>query len=106
MLGQVPALYTHDECREVLDGVRDAEWLPGTVNRESGREVDEKVRNNLIAIVRDSQISAKLWTRIAPHIPQPMTTAWDGPRRSVIAHGLFEPLRVYRYEVGHYFGVH
>jgi predicted 2-oxoglutarate/Fe(II)-dependent dioxygenase YbiX len=44
--------------------------------------------------------------RIAPHLPPTMTTAWDGPRCTVHAHGLFSPLRIYRYEVGHHFGLH
>jgi prolyl 4-hydroxylase len=106
LFGRVAALYTRDECAAILDTVRDAEWLPGTVNRAAGREVDENVRNNLIAIVRDQNIGATLWERMAPHVPAKMTTAWDGPRRAVTAQGLFEPLRVYRYEVGHHFGLH
>jgi predicted 2-oxoglutarate/Fe(II)-dependent dioxygenase YbiX len=105
-LQQVAGLYTREECAVILASVREAEWLPGTVNRAAGREVDEKVRNNLIAIVRDPGVGATLWGRIANHIPNTMTTAWDGPRRRVTAHGLFEPLRVYRYDVGHHFGLH
>lgn len=106
MIGRVPALYSHAECAAILDGVRDAEWLPGTVNRAAGREVDTRVRDNLIAIVHDPAVGATLWARITPHLPARMSTAWDGPRRTVAAHGLFEPLRVYRYEVGHHFGLH
>ena len=104
--GQVTALYTRAECSAICASVRDAEWLPGTVNRASGREVDTDVRDNMIAIVRDPAIASTLWTRIAPHLPATMTTAWDGPRRTVRAHGLFMPLRVYRYDIGHHFGVH
>jgi hypothetical protein len=78
--------------------------LAGTVNRAAGREVDTHVRDNLTAIVRDPEVSAMLWARIARHVPATMSTAWDGPRRTVNAHGLFEPLRVYRYDIGHHFG--
>jgi prolyl 4-hydroxylase len=106
MIGRVPALYSRAECDALVDGVRDAEWLAGTVNRASGREVDARVRDNLIAIVRDPEVGATLWARIARHVPARMSTAWDGPRRRMAAHGLFEPLRVYRYEVGHHFGLH
>ncbi len=106
MIGRVPALYSRAQCDAILDGVRDAEWLAGTVNRSSGREVDARLRDNLIAIVRDPEVGATLWARIAPHVPATMSTAWDGPRRSATAHGLFEPLRVYRYDVGHHFGLH
>jgi predicted 2-oxoglutarate/Fe(II)-dependent dioxygenase YbiX len=105
-LHQVAGLYTREECSAVLESVRDGEWLPGTVNRAAGREVDEKLRNNLIAIVRDQEVGAMLWARIAKHVPASMTTAWDGPRRTATANGLFEPLRVYRYDVGHHFGLH
>lgn len=38
--------------------MRDAEWLAGTVNRASGREVDARVRDNLIAIIRDPEVGA------------------------------------------------
>lgn len=106
MLQRLPALYTLQECAALLASVRDAEWLAGTVNGPSGRKVEARVRDNLTAIVRDPQVAATLWARIAPHVPATMSTAWDGPRHTVVAHGLFEPLRVYRYEVGHHFGLH
>lgn len=64
------------------------------------------MRDNLIAIVRAPEVAETLWKRIAGHVPATMSTAWDGPRRAAIAHGLFEPLRVYRYDVGHHFGLH
>ena len=106
LIGRVPALYTPAECAQVLAETRDLAWLPATVNRASGREVDDRVRNNLIAIVRDPTIGATLWTRIAPHVPASMSTAWDGPRRTVAPAGLFQPVRVYRYQAGHHFGLH
>ncbi len=106
MLGVVSGLYTRAECDALLASVRGAEWLPGTVNRASGREVDARVRDNHIAIVHDPEIGSTLWGRVAGHVPATMSTAWDGPRRTVSACGVFEPLRVYRYEVGHHFGLH
>ena len=105
-LDEVPGLYTPAECAALLASLSAAEWLPATINRASGREVDANVRNNLTALVRDPQVIADLWARVAPHVPRTMTSAWDGPRRRVTAVGLFEPLRVYRYEVGHHFGLH
>jgi predicted 2-oxoglutarate/Fe(II)-dependent dioxygenase YbiX len=106
LIQHVPALYTRDECAAVLASVRDAEWLPGTVNRAAGREVNTAIRDNLIAIVRDAAVGALLWERIRPHVPAEMSSGWDGPRKVMRAQGLFEPLRVYRYEVGHHFGLH
>lgn len=106
MIQRVPALYSRAECDALLASVRDAEWLPATVNRASGREVDTRLRNNLIAIVDDGAVGATLWERIEHRVPATMSTGWDGPRRTVAARGLFEPLRVYRYDVGHQFGLH
>ncbi len=104
LLGEVPALLSREECAGVLAVER--EWLAATVNRAAGREVDEALRNNLTAIVREAELAATVWQRIAPHVPARITSAWDGPRREVAAVGLFEPLRIYRYEVGHHFGLH
>ncbi len=106
MLTSVPEVYTAAECADVLSSVRAAEWLPGTINRASGREVDANVRDNLIAIVRDPKVCDRLWERIASRVPRTMSSGWDGPRKTVTAAGLFQPLRVYRYEVGHHFGAH
>ncbi len=104
LLGEVSELYSRDECAAIA--ARATEWLPATINRASGREVDVRVRDNLTAIVRDSELATDLWARIAPHVPRAMTSGWEGPRRAVEAVGLYEPLRIYRYEVGHHFGHH
>ena len=106
MLQVVERLFTPAECRQILATAEGAEWLPATINRASGREVDARIRDNLIAIVRDAALATTLWTRTAPHVPATMSSGWDGPRRTMRTHGLYEPLRVYRYEVGHYFGLH
>ncbi len=89
----------------ILASVRDAEWLAATINTAQDREVNEKVRNSLTAIVRDADLARQLWNRIQPHLPSTMS-AERGPGRVIVRPvGLFEPLRVYRYEVGHHFGV-
>ncbi len=106
LLGEVPALYTPAECAAIVGAVATGEWLPATVNRAAGREVDPAVRDTLTAIGREPALARELWKRIAPHVPARVTSAWDGPRRGVTAVGLYEPLRVYRYEVGHHFGLH
>ena len=103
---EVPALFSPDECRALLGRFAALDWLPATINRSTGRAVDVRVRDNLTVLVRDPAIAADLFARIAPHVPATMTSAWDGPRRRVELAGLFEPLRVYRYEVGHHFGAH
>lgn len=106
MLQLVEQLYTPAECAALLAAVANADWLPATINRPDGRGIDTRIRDNLTAIVRDPAITATLLARITPHVPATMTSGWDGPRRSMRLHGLFEPLRVYRYEVGHRFGLH
>ena len=106
MLQLVERLYTPEECVALLAAVAHAEWLPATINRPDGRGVDTRIRDNLTAIVREPAITATLFERIAPHLPAAMTSGWDGPRRAMRLHGLYEPPRVYRYDVGHHFGLH
>ena len=112
LLQRVPALYTRDECAALIAGLADAEWLPATVNAASGRVVNDRLRNNDLAVLREEAIGADLWRRIQPHVPATMTAEWpEAPgqqlqRRTVRAIGLFSPVRVYRYHVGHHFGLH
>src|SRR5579863_4928741 len=105
-LHEIPALYTPEECASLLAVHGAADWLPATINRATGRGVDARVRDNLTAIVRDPAVAGELFARIAPHVPAAMTSAWDGRRRTVALAGLFEPPRLYRYEVGRHFGLH
>jgi hypothetical protein len=105
MLQVIEGLYTRAECAALLAG-GSAEWLPATINRPDGRGIDTRIRDNLVAIVRDPSLTDTLWQRAAPRLPATMTSGWDGPRRAMTLHGLFEPLRIYRYAVGHRFGLH
>jgi predicted 2-oxoglutarate/Fe(II)-dependent dioxygenase YbiX len=106
MLQRVPALYTGLECADLLATVRDASWLAATVNTAAGRQVNEQVRDSLTAIVRDPALTTQLWHRIQPHLPASMSAEWGSVRQVVRPVGLYEPLRIYRYEVGHHFGLH
>ena len=106
MLQRIPALYSPDECAAIVASLGDSEWLAATINTAQGRAVNEAVRNSLTAIVRDGALVHQLWARIQPHLPPSMSAEWGGSRATVRPIGLFEPLRIYRYEVGHHFGVH
>jgi len=106
MLHVIEQLYTPAECAALLAATVHADWLPATINRPNGRGVDTRIRDNLTAIVRDAALAQTVFTRIAPHVPATMTSGWDGPRRAMRLHRLYEPLRIYRYEVGHHFGLH
>lgn len=60
LLSRVAGLWTAEACAAVLATVRDAEWLPATVNSAAGRIVDERVRNNDLALIRDPELAGRL----------------------------------------------
>jgi prolyl 4-hydroxylase len=106
MVQRIPALYSREECEAILASLGNAEWLAATVNTAQGRQVHENVRNSLTAVVRDHALASQLWQRVQSQLPASMSAEWGAGRATVRPIGLFEPLRVYRYEVGHHFGVH
>jgi prolyl 4-hydroxylase len=99
-------LYSEAECAAILSGAADGPWLAATVNRSEGRRVDERVRNDTVAVLRDSALAASAFERVKPHVPETMTTEVDSSRVELTVRGVHQPLRIYRYEVGQYFGVH
>jgi predicted 2-oxoglutarate/Fe(II)-dependent dioxygenase YbiX len=106
LLARVPGLWTTAQCEAVLEQVHGAEWLPATVNSAAGRVVDERVRNNDLALIRDPALVDSLLEDIRPHLPATMTAEWGAGRTKVSLTGLFSPLRVYRYHPGQHFGLH
>src|SRR5262245_17483363 len=103
LLWTVDGLYTAEECRAILHGARDEPWLPATVNRASGREVDLRLRNNTVAVLRDERLAAEAFARVERHVPRAMSTEIEGHRVELEVHGVHVPLRIYRYEVGQQF---
>jgi prolyl 4-hydroxylase len=106
LLARIPGLWTAEECDAVLATVKDAEWLPATINAAAGRVVDERVRNNDLALIRDPGLADRLLVQIRSHVPATMNAEWDGRRLNVSLAALFSPLRVYRYHPGQHFGLH
>ncbi len=107
LLWTVPALFTPNECTGILEQGQSGPWLPATVNAESGRVVDARIRSSTTAVLRDAALSDELFRRIRPHVPAQMTTEMgDRGRVSMDVVGIFLPLRIYRYEVGQQFGLH
>jgi hypothetical protein len=106
LLQELPGLYRPDECRALLAGIGGVEWLAATVNTNQGRAVNDRLRNSLTAVLRDPTIADDLWARVRDRVPATMTAEWDGGRRQVRAIGVHVPVRIYRYEVGHHFGLH
>jgi predicted 2-oxoglutarate/Fe(II)-dependent dioxygenase YbiX len=102
----VPGLIPAADCRRLIDDLAGVEWLQATVNTRAGRAVNDRLRNNGTALIRDDAVAAALWARIAAHVPETMAADWDGGRRVVRALGLHRPLRIYRYQVGQQFGLH
>lgn len=108
----VPLLWTVDsllsaaECAALLTAHEDAEWLPATINSATGRVVEARVRDSSTAIVRDPGLAALLYARALPHLPAQMLDQLGGRPRRVRPFGLYQPLRIYRYEAGEHFGLH
>ena len=102
----VDNLYSEAECAAILRGAVDGPWLAATVNRSEGRRVDARVRNNTVAVLRDSALAVSAFERVKPHVPKAMTTEIESERVELAVRGVHLPLRIYRYEVGQFFGVH
>jgi len=107
LLWTVPSLFSPEECAGILDSAKDGPWLAATVNAESGRVVDTRIRSSSTAVLRNPALAEELFGRVRPHVPERMTTELGG-RGRVPFHiaGIFLPLRIYRYEVGQHFGLH
>jgi len=108
LLWVAPGVLTAAECGDIVRGLSGATWLAATVNGQGGREVNAQLRNNSTAVLRGSAWGAELWKRVLPHVPATMSREDErsGDRVSLTPCGVFEPLRVYRYEVGQHFGLH
>lgn len=108
LLWTAPDILTPDECQALIARSEETEWLAATVNSFGGRVVDEKIRNNDTAILRDDALVSLLYQRVLPHVPKTMSR--EDPtqqrRREVSVCGLFAPMRVYRYHPGQRFGLH
>lgn len=107
LLWTVPGFFSAPECADVLAGAEGAEWLAATVNRAHGRAVDEGLRNNTLALVRDASLADTVFERVRPHVPPRMTAEIGGRERVEMEPcGVFTPLRIYRYQIGQRFGLH
>lgn len=92
----VEALLSPAECAALLAEPR--EWLPATVNRAEGRAVDERVRDNSVAVLREPALATDLFERVRPRVPETISG------KTVV--GIHVPVRIYRYQVGQRFAVH
>jgi prolyl 4-hydroxylase len=103
----VPDLLSAEECRAIVAGAGDHEWLPATVNSASGRVVEAGVRDSATAVLRDPALAAMLYERVLPHVPRRMSAEIGsrGRVRMEVA-GVHVPVRIYRYEPGQHFGLH
>ena len=108
LLWTVPDLLTGAECDEVVALAAASVWQPATVNRQQGRQVDARLRDSDTAVLRGSTWGPRLWERVRPRVPATMSREDErtGQRLEMSPCGVFEPVRVYRYEVGQHFGLH
>lgn len=94
----VDDVLTADECGRIIADLGDAAWLSATVNSASGRVVNDRLRNNTLALIDDPDLADLVMTRLGNDVPQ----ALKG--NTVV--GIKDRLRCYRYQVGQYFGLH
>lgn len=107
LLWTVNDLFSPAECANILAGAESTEWFAATVNAAEGRVVDARIRSSTTAVVRDAALAETLYQRALPHVPARMTTELgDRGRVPMEVTGIFQPLRIYRYEVGQHFGLH
>lgn len=106
LLWTIDAFLSAAECTALIEEQRDAAWLPATVNGATGRIIDTKVRSSSTAVVRDEALADRLYERVRPRLPTSMVDQCGGRPRRVKPVGLYQPLRVYRYEPGQRFAPH
>jgi len=87
-----------DTCASLLQAGDLAGWQPGTVNSREGRVVRPHLRDVDVAVLRGRQRVNELEQR-ARHLLPPRV---KGGRLV----GLRDPLRIYRYRPGQFFGLH
>jgi hypothetical protein len=94
----LPDLMTAEECRRQIEQAERAGFEDAPISSKRGGPVRmESVRNNLRVMRDDPELAGRLWRRLAAHAP--VLGGWDPV-------GLNERLRLYRYDVGHYFKPH
>ena len=98
LYGVVDGVLTPDECAALIARVRDAKWLPATVNGPDGRYRNEKLRDNDLALVADESLRRSLFERLASNLPATIS--------GQALHSVHPSLRIYRYQKGQHFGPH
>ena len=94
----VDEVLSEDACASLIAKVTAQTWLPATVNGPDGRYLNEKLRDNDLALLQDEDLRQALFARLEAHLPPRMC--------GEVLHSLHPSLRVYRYQPGQHFGVH
>ncbi len=108
LLRVVPSLFSQEECAQILLSTERVDWLPATINGQTGRVIDRPLRDSSTAVMRDPALADTLYQRVRGTVPSIMNVEEPstGQRVSMEPVGVFLPLRVYRYEKGQRFGLH
>jgi prolyl 4-hydroxylase len=85
-------------CDRLLAAAHAAGWLEGTVQAREGRVVRPEIRDADVAVLRDPELVARVQERAWPHLPPEV--------KGAPLVGLRNPLRVYHYQPGQFFGLH
>lgn len=94
----VANLLDGDECHALIKKCERDGFEPATMNYFGGAVSRPDIRNNDRVLWDDSEFAARLWERVAPHVPQDLNNRF--------AVGLNERFRLYRYDPGQKFAPH
>ncbi|MEO9864130.1 MAG: 2OG-Fe(II) oxygenase [Yoonia sp.] len=87
-----------DFCNRVIDRANAIGFEPATITSENGTLITPEIRNNDRVIFDDVGFAEKIWLRVSPHFRKPF--------KSLVATGINERFRVYRYVAGQFFDWH
>ena len=94
----IPDLLSKQECEHWIQASESLGYQAASINTETGPRRKADVRNNDRVLFDNEPEAAKLWLRIADHVP-PVVRSWKVRR-------LNERMRFYRYDVGQKFDWH
>jgi prolyl 4-hydroxylase len=97
-----------EECHRFIAHMEALSPSQATINRGSYQEVNSRIRNNDRVIFDDEAFAAELWSRLGPLVPEGLTErrARMLTDRRMVAVGMNERFRGYRYSPGQRFAPH
>lgn len=98
-IGVIPDFLTIAECDEFIHASEGSGFEAATIDSEFGPIKREDIRNNSRVILDDVDLADRLWSKLRPHIPNPLLGRWEPAR-------LNERFRFYKYQNDQQFDWH